>query len=151
MIRKFAELLTKKVFVPKSETVEKEVETQTSLLKKKAVHQTVQQPSPGVPAPSYLSEDPWFGAPTLSEKSVDVVQKESEIKQQHEENKKELVSAGIIVEDENIHQKMYEMATKNWTTVAETQGGSENFQEGPGGWDSGAGFQSGTGYNQFRG
>ena len=147
MIRKFAELLTKKVFVPKSETVEKEVKTQTTLLEKKKPI----VPSPGVPAPSYLSEDPWFGNPTLSEKSMDVVQKESEIKQQHEENKKELVSAGIIVEDENIHQKMYEMATKNWTTVAETQGGSENFQEGPGGWDSGAGFQSGTGYNQFRG
>ena len=151
MIRKLAELLTKKVFVPKSETVEKEVETQTSLLKKKAMFQKPIVPSPGVPAPTYLSEDPWFGAPTLSEKSMDVVQKESEIKQQHEENKKELVAAGIIVEDENIHQKMYEIATKNWTTVAETQGGSENFQQGPGGWDSGAGFQSGTGYNQFRG
>ena len=132
MIRKFAELLTKKVFVPKSETVEKEVETQTSLLKKKAVHQTVQQPSPGVPAPTYLSEDPWFGAPTLSEKSVDVVQKESEIKQQHEENKKELVAAGIIVEDENIHQKMYEMATRTGSTTLQLNpiGGSENFQGG---------------------
>ena len=148
MIRKLVDLITKKVFIPKSE----EVETQTSLLKKKAMFYTSAEPSPGTPAPAYLSEDPWFGTPTLSEKSVDVVQKESKIKQQHEEEKKELVAAGIIVEDENIHQKMYEMATKNWNTVAETQyqGGSENFQEGPGGWNSGAGFQSGTGYNQFR-
>ena len=46
-------------------------------------------------------------------------------------------------ESHDIHAKMYEIATKNWTTVAETQGGSENFQEGPGGWNSG------TGYNQF--
>ena len=35
---------------------------------------------------------------------------------------------------------MYEIATKNWNTVAETQGGSENFQEGPGGWKSGNGW-----------
>ena len=42
--------------------------------------------------------------------------------------------------DENIHQKMYEIATKNWTTVGETQGGSENFHEGPGGWNSGNGM-----------
>ena len=43
-------------------------------------------------------------------------------------------------ESSNIHQEMYELATKNWTTVAETQGGSENFQEGPGGWNSGTGM-----------
>jgi hypothetical protein len=43
-------------------------------------------------------------------------------------------------EPENIHQLMYEMATKNWNTVAETLGGSENFQEGPGGWNSGNGM-----------
>lgn len=141
MIKKFASFIAKKVFIPKSERVERAVETQTSLLQKKAIHhQKVQQPSPGIPAPPYLSEDPWFDAPTLSEKNKDVVQKESEIKQQHEEQKKELVAAGIIIEDENIHQKMYEMATKNWNTVAETQGGSENFQEGPGGWNSGNGF-----------
>ena len=142
MIKKFASFIAKKVFIPKSERVEqeKEVETQTSLLQKKAMFQKTPERSPGIPAPPYLSEDPWFGAPTHSEKNKDVVQKESEIKQQHEENKKELVAAGIIIEDENIHQKMYEMATKNWNTVAETQGGSENFQEGPGGWNSGNGF-----------
>ena len=139
MIRKIVDLLSKKVFIPKSEREE------VKPLQKKEIDQEPIAPSPGIPAPSYLPEDPWFGAPTLSEKNMDVVQKESEIKQQHEEQKKELVAAGIIVEDENIHQKMYEMATKNWTTVAETQGGSENFQEGPGGWNSG------TGINQFRG
>ena len=35
---------------------------------------------------------------------------------------------------------MYEIASKNWNTVAETQGGSENFQSGPGGWNSGTGM-----------
>ena len=39
---------------------------------------------------------------------------------------------------------MYEKATKNWNTVKETQGGSENFQEGSGGWNSG------TGMGQYR-
>ena len=48
-----------------------------------------------------------------------------------------------LVESEDIHQKMYDIATQNWNTVSESQGGSENFQEGPGGWNSG------TGHNQF--
>ena len=59
-----------------------------------------------------------------------MVQQEAQIKQQHEEQKQELVAAGVIIEDENIHQKMYEMATKNWNTVGEFLGGSENFQGG---------------------
>ena len=33
-------------------------------------------------------------------------------------------------EPDDIHQKMYEIATKNWNTVSESQGASENFQEG---------------------
>jgi len=140
MIKKFASFIAKKVFIPKSERVEREVETQTSLLQKKAMFHKTPEPSPGIPAPHYLSEDPWFGSPTLSEKNKDVVQKESEIKQQHEEQKKELVAAGIIIEDENIHQKMYEMATKSWSTWQENLGGSENFQSGPGGWNSGNGM-----------
>ena len=97
----------------------------------------------GVPAPAYLPNDEWFGESVLTEKGMDVVQQEAEIKQQEEERKEELIAAGILIEDEDIHQKMYEVATKNWNTVAETQGGSENFQEGPGGWNSG------TGLNQF--
>ena len=36
---------------------------------------------------------------------------------------------------------MYELASKNWNTVSETQGGSENFHEGPGGWTSGNGMR----------
>jgi len=94
----------------------------------------------GVAAPTYLESDSWFGEPVLSEKSWEVVNQEAEIKRQNEENKQELISSGIILEDDNIHQKMYEIATKNWNTVAETQGASENFQEGPGGWNSGTGM-----------
>jgi len=99
----------------------------------------------GVPAPAYLQDDPWFGpAPNLSENQQDYMKQETEFKKQEEEHKEELRSSGHTVEDENIHQKMYEIASKNWTTVGETQGGSENFHEGPGGWCSG------NGYNQFR-
>ena len=39
-----------------------------------------------------------------------------------------------------INQKMYEIATKSWSTWQENVGGSENFQSGPGGWNSGNGM-----------
>ena len=94
----------------------------------------------GVPAPAYLEPDPWFGEPILSDKSLDVVNQEAEIKRQEKQNKEELVASGILLEEDNIHQRMYEIASKNWNTVAETQGGSENFQSGPGGWNSGTGM-----------
>jgi len=94
----------------------------------------------GVPAPAYLEDDPWFGmAPTPTEKQQDYMVQEAEIKMVEEQQRSE-----ETCESEDIHAKMYEIATKNWTTVAETQGGSENFQEGPGGWNSG------TGINQFQ-
>jgi hypothetical protein len=95
----------------------------------------------GVPAPAVLSDDSWFGPAThKSQKQLDYMMQETEIKKQEEVRKEELRASGHTVEDENIHQKMYEIATKNWTTVGETQGGSENFHEGPGGWNSGNGM-----------
>jgi len=57
---------------------------------------------------------------------------EKETKQEEQKSKSE-----ETCESEDIHAKMYEIATRNWTTVVEPQGGSENFQEGPGGWNSG--------------
>ena len=122
-------------------------ETQTSLLQKKAGTYTdevvcsvddvvdcekFKEPYIGVAAPTYLQSDEWFGEPVITEKGMDVVQQE--------EQKEELIASGILIEDEDIHQRMYELATKNWNTVAETQGGSENFHEGPGGWNSGNGM-----------
>lgn len=90
----------------------------------------------GVPAPAYLTDDPWFGpAPVLTEKQMDYMAQETEIKMAEEMKHSE-----VTCESHDIHAKMYEIATKNWTTVAETQGGSENFQEGPGGWNSGTGL-----------
>ena len=80
----------------------------------------------GVPAPVYLEDDPWFGpSPTKSEKQMDYMEKETEMKKQEEEKRKEYNG-----EPCNMHQLMYEMATSNWNTVKETQGGSENFQGG---------------------
>lgn len=92
----------------------------------------------GVPAPAYLEIDPWFSPPVLSEKQM--TYKEAHDKAVEEQ---QILDESETKESADIHQKLYEAASKNWTTVLESQGGSENFQEGPGGW------MSGTGYNQF--
>ena len=84
---------------------------------------TFTQPYVGVPAPTVLKNDIWFGEPTMSEQQ------------------KEFASDNIIVnmdggvggswkvdnEPENIHEVMYELSTKNGNTLS--QGGSEVFQE----------------------
>ena len=92
----------------------------------------------GVPAPAYLEIDPWFSPPVLSEKQM--TYKEAHDKAVEEQ---QILDESETKESADIHQKLYEMASKNWTTVVESQGGSENFHEGPGGWTSG------TGYGQF--
>ena len=97
-------------------------------------------PYTGVPASVLSPADEWFsssyGCPSaITEKQKDYMEQETEMKLQEQKRREE---AGE--ESEDIHQKMYEIATKNWNTVAETQGGSENFQEGPGGWKSGNGW-----------
>ena len=147
----------KEVFIPKSEF--QEVETQTTLLQKKAgtykvrcsIDDEIVDCSEmndasyiGYPAPVETPTDPWFTDVVTEEIKTEKQRTHEEMLEEayrrEEENRKE-----EIKEPENIHQVMYEMATANWNTVAESQGGSENFQEGPGGWCSG------TGYNQFRG
>ena len=154
MTNKFKKLIGK---------VKQVVETQTSLLQKKAGTYKVEcaideevvdceaeafrndalrhyESHTGIPAPAYLENDPWFGpAPEYTEKQQEYRQQEAteRLHQEYREEKK-------TCESHDIHAKMYQIATKNWTTVAETQGGSENFQEGPDGWNSG------TGINQFK-
>ena len=130
-------------------------ETQTTILEKKAGTyklecsvddeivdcNTFKEPSyTGVPASAYLEDDPWFGHATYkSQKQLDYMEQETEMKRQEREQ-------NFSVEPDDIHQKMYEIATKNQNTTLQLNppGGSENFHEGPGGW------HSGTGYNQFR-
>ena len=148
MIKKIAKLLgfTQKKSMQK-------VETQTTLLQKKAgifreevecvIDEEVvdckemdKEPYVGVVAPVYLEDDPWFGpASVRTEKQWDYMEQETIVKMQEE-----MQNTEVTCESEDIHQKMYEIATKNWTTVKQTQGGSENFQEGPGGWSSGTGI-----------
>ena len=92
----------------------------------------------GVPAPEVLSNDPWFGDPVLSEESKDYMEREIEFKKQEQENRQYWTN-----ESENIHKEMYDLATKNGKTTVQLDpvGGSETFQEGPGGWMSGTGYQ----------
>ena len=124
MIQKVINKL-KKVFIPKSEFVE---ETP----KKK-----VEKPQPsyiGVAAPVVPPSDHWFSAPVKTEK---VIAYEKHVAQKIEEQKI-IEAAQPKKEPENIHQMMYERASKYWGTwKEELPGGSENFQSGPGGWNSG--------------
>lgn len=90
----------------------------------------------GIPAPAYLEDDEWFGpAPIRTQKQEEIIQHQEATERLHEDMRKE---SGII-ESEDIHEKMYAIASANWNTVSESQGGSENFHEGPGGWQSGSG------------
>jgi len=83
-------------------------------------------PYVGIPAPAYLKDDEWFGpAPEYTEKQKDYMVQETEIKRQEFEK-------SFSVEPEDIHQVMYEMATKSAPTTLHLDpiGGSENFQGG---------------------
>ena len=136
MIKKVIKTI-KKVFIPRSEFIEEKPKK-------------VEKPQPsyiGVAAPVTIPTDSWFSAPVKTEK---VIAYEKHVAAEIEKQKI-IEAAQPKKEPENIHQKMYEKAIQSWGSWQETLGGSENFQQGPGGWDSGAGFQSGTGYNQFRG
>ena len=87
----------------------------------------------GVPAPAIAPTDEWFNSPVLTEKGIDYMEQETAIKMQDD----------FSVEPNDIHQRMYEIATKNHDTTLniDPPGGSENFQEG---------WHSGTGWGQFR-
>jgi len=134
-------------------TVKEKFETRTSLLEKKNIHCSIDDEEVdcdemnvplyiGVPAPMYLEDDPWFGsAPMKTEKQIDYMKQESEMKRQEREEQ-----FSVTGESADIHQKMYEIATKNQNTTLNLDpiGGSENFHEGPCGWNSG------TGMGQFK-
>ena len=127
-----------KAFIKKLLTKPEKVETV-----KEEVACTVdprKEPYIGVPAPLVPSYDPWFANPIKSEKTI---AKETEMKVK-EALEKEAQSP--TNEPDNIHNVMYNKATKNQKTTVQLDppGGSENFQSGPGGWTSG------NGQNQFR-
>ena len=97
-----------------------------------------QEPFTGIPAPAYLEYDPWFAPPVYSEKQITV--KEA---YEHAVADNQILEESGTSEPSDIHERIYQIATASWNTVDETKesmGGSENFQEGPGGWNSGNGW-----------
>ena len=90
----------------------------------------------GAPAPVIAPTDEWFNPPILTEKGIDYMKQETEIKMQEAQN-------NFSVEPDDIHERMYEIATNSQSTTLniDPPGGSENFQEG---------WHSGTGWGQFR-
>jgi len=121
----------KKVFIPRSEFIE---ETPKKVEKKQASYT-------GVAAPITTPTDSWFSEPVKTEK---VIAYEKHVAQKIEEQKF-IEAAQPKKEPEDIHQQMYERVTKYWGTwQEELPGGSENFQSGPGSWNSG------TGMGQFK-
>jgi len=121
----------KKVFIPKSEFIE---ETPKKVEKKQASYT-------GVVAPITTPTDSWFSEPVKTEK---VIAYEKHVAQKIEDQKF-IEAAQPKKEAEDIHQQMYDRVTKYWGTwQEELPGGSENFQSGPGGWNSG------TGMGQFK-
>ena len=83
----------------------------------------------GVPAPAILPDDPWFGpSPVKSEKQKQIVPQDIVVNMDGGVGG----SWKINSEPENIHEVMYEMATKNAPTTIQLDpvGGSENFMGG---------------------
>ena len=83
----------------------------------------------GVPAPVLTPVDDWFSGSygfateiPITEKQKDYMERENEMKMAEDQSK----------EPDNIHQVMYEMATKSGATTVQLDpiGGSENFQGG---------------------
>ena len=146
MIRRFASLFKRQ------EEVKKEVKTQTTLLETKvecAIDDEVVECKEmndtsyvGVPAPIYLKDDDWFGPAAISDENKDYMEREHEA---FKEEAHKFYGTKETKESENIHQELYELATASQNTTihlnpVDPVGGSENFQEGPGGWTSGNGW-----------
>lgn len=96
----------------------------------------------GVPAPKYLEDDAWFGPAVLSDSQMTL--KEA---YEHAVSDGQLLPEDDTVESKDIHEVIYNIATSHGKTTTQLDptpqfgSGSENFQEG---------WQSGTGWMQFR-
>ena len=88
-----------------------------------------EEPYVGIPAPTLTPVDDWFSGPygCPTEKQQDYMAQEAEIKKQEAENRQYWTK-----ESANIHQEMYDLATKSGATTLQLDpiGGSENFQGG---------------------
>ena len=84
----------------------------------------------GIPAPILNPVDEWFaspyGAPTA------ITEKQQEYQEATERLHEEMRQESGTVESDNIHQEMYDLATKGGKTTTQLDpiGGSENFQGG---------------------
>jgi len=115
IIRKFKELINK----------EKEQKGQLKVEKKVTKPEVNETNSyTGVPAAVYLKEDDWFEPPVYSQKQLDYMVQETEIKRKEREE-------NFSVESTDIHKQMYEIATQTASTTLhiDPPGGSENFHE----------------------
>ena len=102
-----------------------------SIDKKVVDCKTFKDPEPpftGVPAPDVLKNDPWFGEPIMSEKQKEIVSQDIVVNMDGGVGGSWKVNS----EPDNIHELMYDMATKHGktTTQLDPVGGSENFQGG---------------------
>lgn len=84
---------------------------------------TIQDNYVGVLAPAVLQDDPWFGPAVKSEKQMAYETMIEEAQREVEEYRQYWTN-----EPEDIHQMMYELATKNCNTTIQLNpiGGSEN-------------------------
>ena len=82
----------------------------------------------GVPAPVLTPVDDWFSGPYGFAAEIPITEKQKD----YMEREKEMKMADQSKEPDNIHQLMYEMATKSGATTLQLDpiGGSENFQGG---------------------
>ena len=82
----------------------------------------------GVPAPRVLKEDEWFGPAPVSDANMDYMEREYKAFKQDALNYYDQETK----EPEDIHQVMYDLATKSGKTTTQLDpiGGSENFQGG---------------------
>ena len=148
MIKKVINKL-KKVFIPKSE-LEKINDLEAPIFKFGSGHfshgfspygSIKSENYSTVPAPVVTPTDNWFSAPVKTEK---VVAYEKHVAQKIEEQRI-VEAAQPKKETKNIHEEMYQRASRYWGTwKEELPGGSENFQSGSGSWNSG------TGMGQFK-
>ena len=87
-------------------------------------------PYTGIPAPVLTPVDDWFSGPYGFNEVV--TEKQQEYKEATERLHEDMRKESGKVESDNIHQEMYEMATKSGATTLQLNpiGGSENFQGG---------------------
>ena len=82
----------------------------------------------GVPAPVMTPVDDWFSGSYGFATEIPITEKQKD----YMEREKEMKMADQSKESDNIHQLMYEIATKSGATTLQLDpiGGSENFQGG---------------------